>query len=212
MINVLVTGFEAFAGDESNPSQIIVTQLDNMVIDNGKIFGEILPVEANKALAIIKRKILELQPNVVILLGVAKGLKSITPERVAINVQDYPIADNEGNQPIDSIISDNGENAYFSTLPIKLITANLNGAEIPAAISNTAGTYVCNHLFYSVSEHLKTTNIRYGFIHIPFHCPDKTKQGHAFMPIEQQVEGIKIAIKTCIDSSEEPKLALGSIS
>lgn len=212
MVKILVTGFEPFAGDETNPSQIIVSQLDNMGITNGKVFGEVLPVDADKAIAIIKSKLSNIQPDVVILLGVAKGRAAITPERVAINIKDYPIADNGGNQPIDTAISERGENAYFSTLPVKSIIANLNDAEIPAAISNTAGTYVCNHLFYCVSEYLKATSIRCGFIHIPFHCPDQKKQDIAFMPLEQQIKGVKIAIQTCIDTNEEQKLALGSIS
>jgi pyroglutamyl-peptidase len=212
VIKILVTGFEAFNGDETNPSQIVVSQLENMGVANAKILGEILPVEADIAIAKIKKKLIDFKPDVVILLGVAKGRAAITPERVAINIKDYPIPDNGGNQPVDQVISINGGSAYFSTLPIKSITANLNNAEILAAISNTAGTYVCNHLFYSVSEHLKATNVRYGFIHIPFHCPDKAKPSIAFMPIEQQIEGIKIAIQTCMDSNEEQKLALGSIS
>lgn len=143
--------------------------------------------------------------------GLAAGRSAITPERVAINIDDFRIADNKGNQPIDVPIVSDGPDAYFSTLPIKAITQRVQERGIPCQVSNSAGTFVCNHLFYGVQHYLRNSHIKHGFIHIPL-LPEQDVSGtQPTMSLENIVEGLKIAAQVAIACDGDMKIGAGKI-
>lgn len=193
MKRILLTGFEPFNGARINPSQQVVDALAEERIEEAYIVSRVLPCVFGEAVRRLQEAIDEERPDVVICLGQAGGRPDITPERIAINIDDAPIPDNQGNQPIDQPIVSDGPPAYWSKLPIKRIVAELRKLGISASVSNTAGTYVCNHLFYGLMHliHTRYPQIRGGFIHIPF-LPEQTKEsGASSMPWEQLFTGIK---------------------
>ncbi|RYG66586.1 pyroglutamyl-peptidase I, partial [bacterium] len=164
-----------------------------------------LPVERFKATDILERSIKEHQPDIIILLGEARSRGAITPERVAINVDDFRIPDNGGHQPREETVVEGAPPAYFSTLPIVAITNALGEAEIPSSISNTAGTYLCNRVFYFVMHLLgeMQSPTRAGFIHLPLleeHRPEG-EQNWICLPRDTVVQGVGLAIKACISQS-----------
>ncbi|MGG1592388.1 pyroglutamyl-peptidase I [Terribacillus saccharophilus] len=169
-MNILLTGFEAFLGMKSNPTEVIVRNLDGETINGNKIIGKVLPVDFTKTSSVILEHVEEHQPSVVISLGLAAGRNRITPERIAINCMDGE-ADNAGNQYDGQKILEDAPDAYFSTLPIKNMVAKLQEQNLPAKISNTAGTYLCNQTMYTVRHHIETNklNMIAGFVHIPAH-------------------------------------------
>ncbi len=175
MKTVLVTGFEPFGGETINPSGEIARQLHGTVIAGHHVVGALLPCVFGAAITELKQQMRATKPVLVICVGQAGGRAEITPERVAINVDDARIADNAGRQPVDRPIVRGGPAAYWSTLPIKAITAELRRRGMPAAVSQTAGTFVCNHVFYGLMHELrKQKKIRGGFIHVPF-LPEQAK-------------------------------------
>ena len=206
-MKILITGFNAFNGEKINPSSLILERLaDN--IDSHKIEKLILPTAFYKVQDLIEEKILAYKPDIIISLGQAGGRSEITVERVAINIADASISDNDGKKPIDEKIRLDGENAYFSSLPIKAIVENLRQAEIPAAVSNSAGTYVCNFVMYNdlyLAE--KYNDMSAGFIHVPY-LPAQVldKRGVASMSLEEMVKAVEIIIKTSIAYKDEEDL------
>ncbi|HLQ71671.1 MAG TPA: pyroglutamyl-peptidase I [Bacillota bacterium] len=168
MKKLLLTGFEPFLNHSINPTKLIVNQLNDQQINGYQIIGEILPVEFSRSgqyfISLLKKH----QPDAVISLGLAAGRDRITPERIAINCNDGP-KDNRGYQPNGERIFDNGPDGYFSTLPIQRIVETLRIKGLPAKISNTAGTYLCNNIMYHglhyFSEHKLA--VPSGFIHLP---------------------------------------------
>lgn len=168
-MKILVSGFDPFGGEKINPAIEAVKLLPDEIKGNEVIKIEI-PTVIGKSVDKLKEKIKEVKPDVVISVGQAGGREDITVERVAINVDDCRIKDNEGNQPIDEKIAEDGPDAYLLTLPIKAMVENIKSANIPASVSNTAGTFICNHVAYGMA-HVRATeypNMRTGFIHIPF--------------------------------------------
>lgn len=195
---VLLTGFEPFGGEKLNPSWEAVKQLHGEVIDGVTLVAEQIPTVFGKSIEVIEKLIQQYNPDIVICVGQAGGRLHITPERVAININDARIPDNKGNQPIDEPIADKGPVAYWSTLPIKRMVKNMQKSNIPASISHTAGTFVCNHIFYGLMDYITRTSlsIQGGFIHIPF-IPEQTINKEApSLSLEAIVEGIKIAAVT----------------
>lgn len=198
-MKILVTGFDAFNGEKINPASLILEKLADK-IEGNEIEKLLLPTAFYKVAEILERKIEEYRPDIIISLGQAGGRSEITVERVAINIADSSIADNRGMMPIDEKIRTDGENAYFSTLPIKAIVESLREEKIPAAVSNTAGTFVCNYVMYTdlyLAEKYK--NISAGFIHVPF-LPAQVldKRGVSSMSLENMVDAVEIIIKTSI--------------
>jgi pyroglutamyl-peptidase len=169
-LNILLTGFEAFLGMTSNPTEEIVRSLDGETINGKKIIGKVLPVDFTKTSSIILEHIDEYRPSAVISLGLAAGRNRITPERIAINCMDGE-PDNSGNQYDGQKIQEDAPDAYFSTLPIKNMVVKLQEYNLPAKISNTAGTYLCNQTMYIVRHHIETNKLDMisGFVHIPAH-------------------------------------------
>lgn len=168
MKKLLLTGFEPFLDHKMNPTESIVKELDSTTIVSYEIIGRVLPVEYEEASPKLLDYVEDIQPDAVISLGLAAGRNKITPERVAINVNDG-VKDNSGRVPVDEPIIVKGPAAYFSTLPIRKMVNDLREKGIPAEISNTAGTYLCNNVMYSVLYELEKSgqDIPAGFIHVP---------------------------------------------
>ena len=197
-MRILITGFDNFGGENVNPSNLAINRLPNK-LKNIEIKKVTLPTVFKESSAILEENIYSFNPHIVICLGQAGGRDKITVERVAINIDDARIADNKNNSPIDEPIRKDGETAYFSTLPIKALVAELTKNNIPAAISNTAGTFVCNHIMYETLYLSKTkfNNISAGFIHIPYIREQvKNKPDTPFMELEMIINALKIIIET----------------
>ncbi|HEU5139127.1 MAG TPA: pyroglutamyl-peptidase I [Bacillales bacterium] len=168
MANLLLTGFEGFLKFSENPTEWIVQELDGTEIGDFHVHGRVLPVDFQRSSDELFRYEKEVSPEIVLSLGLAAGRNHITPERVAINCNDGAV-DNKGNQPQDRRIVEDGPDAYFSTLPIRRLVNALKSEEMPANISNTAGTYLCNNVMYSMLHqiHIENRKTRSGFVHIP---------------------------------------------
>jgi pyroglutamyl-peptidase len=208
MKKILLTGFEPFGGDSLNPSEEIARQLSGSVIARHEIAGALLPCVFGAALKELKILVRRHEPALVICTGQAAGRSEITPERVAINVDDARVVDNAGQQPVDKPVIKGGPVAYWSTLPIKAIVQEQRKRGVPAAISQTAGTFVCNHIFYGLMHELRTwPGVRGGFIHLP-HLPEQANGG-ASMPFEQMTTGMRLAIETAVTYRRDVKAAGG---
>jgi pyroglutamyl-peptidase I len=200
---VLVMGFEPFDKDTINPSWEVARALDNTICEGSRIQTVQLPCVFGRALEKLDAALVDTKPHLVILLGLANGRSEITPERIAINVNDARIPDNNKQQPIDTPVVKGGPAAYFTTLPIKAIVKDLRANGIPASVSNTAGTFVCNHAFYGLMHRLATmpdlVETRGGFVHLP-HLPEQSARipGVPSMALATQVEGIKHLIQTAL--------------
>ena len=171
MKKLLITGFQPFDGESVNPALEVAKGLQGKTINGYEVIAREIPVVRFEALKAVQAAIEELQPNAVIPIGQAGGRPDITVERVGINIDDFRIPDNKGNQAIDEPVVTGGPVAYWATLPIKKMVANVKAQGIPASVSNSAGTYVCNHLLYGLLHYLTTqgkTAIPAGFIHIPY--------------------------------------------
>ncbi|MBG9545481.1 peptidase C15 [Cytobacillus firmus] len=168
MKTLLLTGFEPFLDFTINPTKRIVEELNGEEVGEYKVQGEILPVDFKKSGKLLLEHIEKIQPDAVISLGLGGGRYKITPERIAININDGN-SDNSGNVPVDEMIQEDGADGYMSTLPVRAMVNRLKEAGLPAEVSNTAGTYLCNHVMYQGLHYAKThnKNIPSGFIHIP---------------------------------------------
>lgn len=166
MKKLLITGFDPFGGIAVNPSQLVVEQLPN-VVGPYSLCKRIVPTVYGKASQITLAAAKEFAPDMILCIGVAEGRDAVTPERIAVNIRDARIPDNECNQPTGDRIAENGPAAYFATVPLDKMVRAMDKQSIPARISNSAGTFVCNDLFYTLSHHYAGTSTRIGFIHIP---------------------------------------------
>ena len=201
---LLLTGFDPFDGAKSNPSWDAASALDGCVIGGHRIAARRLPTEFGASLRALRAAIRETGPSLVVCTGLAGGRKELSLERVAINVDDARIADNIGAQPVDARIAARGPAAYFTTLPIKAMLAALEKQGIPAYVSQTAGTFVCNHVFYGLMHALRRTpGVRGGFIHVP-------RAGRGGMPLDQIVEGLRIALRVAATTRTDARLAAGA--
>jgi pyroglutamyl-peptidase len=197
---VLITGFEPFGGESVNPSWAAVRALQGARIAGHRVETRCLPVVFGGALTCLRKAIAETKPALVICIGQAGGRAQISLERIAINVDDARKPDNAGNSPVDAPIITGGPAGYFSTLPIKRLLAELQRAEIPAEISQSAGTYVCNHVFYGLMHSLrKRRGLRGGFVHIPY-SPEQAARhrGAASLPTETVTAAIRIIVRTTL--------------
>jgi len=212
MKKVLVTCFDPFGGATVNPSQMAVTELPNE-ISGVKILKQVIPTVFNKSIDMLYEILKAESPDAVICVGQAGGRPNITVERIAINIDDSRIPDNDGEQPIDIPIFADGPSAYFATLPIKAMVKNCNDIGIPAAISNTAGTFVCNHLIYAACHYAASNQpgLKAGFVHIPF-VPEQTtdKQAMPSMSCTDITTGLVSFIKTVVRVDQDVKVAGGA--
>ncbi|QXW65298.1 pyroglutamyl-peptidase I [Streptobacillus moniliformis] len=212
MDKILITAFEPFGGEKINSTEKVLNSLPEK-IGNLEIIKLLLPVVRNKSLCKIKDKIMEEKPKYILSLGQAGGSKNIAIERIGINVDDYRIKDNSGNQPIDEKIFCDGENAYFSTLPIKKIYEKLENKGYSVKISNTAGTFVCNHVLYGIRYMIEKEklDIKSGFIHIPY-IDEQVKDDNTFsMSIKDILNAIICAIEVIENYEKDEKIVAGEI-
>jgi len=211
--NVLVTGFEPFDKQTLNPSELAVSALSGREIAGRRLVTEVLPVTFADALGAIHRAIRAHRPELVVCVGEAGGRAEIAVERVAINVDDARIPDNAGAQPIDRAIAPRGPVAYWSTLPIKAIVAALVKSGIPATVSQSAGTFVCNHVFYGLMHALAhQRSVRGGFIHVPM-LPEqaaKARNPPPSMPLSLTVEALAIAVETTLRTRRDVRAVGGA--
>lgn len=214
-MKILVTGFDPFGGEKINPALEAVKGLAD-TIKGAKIKKLEIPTVFNKSAEVVQKAIEEFQPDYVLNIGQAGGRYEISPERVAINVDDARIADNEGNQPIDAPIKEDGDAAYFTQLPVKAMVTAIKNAGIPGAVSNTAGTFVCNHIMYQVQYMIHTNfpKIKGGFIHVPY-IPEQVvnKPGQPAMSLSDMTKGLTAAIEAVVefDGKKDLKQVGGAI-
>ena len=199
-MKILVTGFDPFGADLINPAIEAVKKLPDE-IDGVEIIKLEIPTVFYESAEVMSDAIEKEQPDYVLNIGQAGGRAEMTPERVAINLDDARIPDNEGQQPIDIEIREDGEPAYFSKLPIKAMVDYMRKENIPASVSNTAGTFVCNHIMYQ-SLYLAMTkfpNLKAGFMHIPF-LPEQVveRPNTPSMALDDIVKGITASLKAII--------------
>lgn len=192
MKKLLITGFDSFDDNTTNPSWETVRNLPDQVgeyvlckLQIPTVFG----VAAKKVLDVAA----DFQPDLILCVGLAGGRDAVTPERIAVNIRDARIPDNEGNQPTGSLIAVDGPAAYFSTVPVVDMAAAIRKAGIPGAVSNSAGTFVCNDTLYSLLHHYADASVRVGFIHVPY-LPE---QGAPSMTLEQTTSALTAAINAC---------------
>ena len=192
MQKLLITGFDAFGGDTLNPSWLAVEKLPEQV---GDFLLYKLPISTRFGYA--AQQILEaaagIQPNLILSVGLAGGRDAITPERIAVNIRDARIADNGGFQPMGAYVDPQGPAAYFSTVPVEKMAEAIREARIPASVSNSAGTFVCNDVLYTLLRHYAGTHVRIGFIHVP-RTPEL---GSPSLPLDTIVQGLVQAILVC---------------
>jgi len=206
---VLLTGFEPYGGFEINPSEKVIEVLNGRTIGDAKIFSIKLPVSFKRAFSIMLYEIQKIgTPDIIISTGLMPFASAIQVERVAINLKDYDgLPDNEGETPQDEPISTKGPAAYFATLPVRRIVESLMKAGIPAMLSNSAGTHLCNFIMYNVLHYISEQdwNTRAGFIHFPLlpqqvqkliHRPVNTPS----LPLDIMVRAIEIAILSTIET------------
>jgi pyroglutamyl-peptidase len=203
----LLTGFEPFGGASDNASAQVVQALHGQSLSGGTVHGVVLPCVFGEALSALDRALASARPTLVLALGQAGPRTAFTPERVAINVDDARMADNAGAQPVDRPVVDGGPAAYFSTLPVKAMVWALQQAGLPAQVSQTAGTYVCNHVFYGLMHRLHTdaalAGVRGGFMHLPPLSP-------AGQPLARQCQAVMLALGAAVDHREDLRLAGGA--
>ncbi|SFM86793.1 pyroglutamyl-peptidase [Izhakiella capsodis] len=206
MKTVLITAFEPFDGETVNPSWEAVRQLDQRELMGATVVACLLPCEFGQSLVVLKQAINRLRPTLVMATGQAGGRSEVSVERIGINIDDARIADNRGRQPVDQPIVPEGPAAYFATLPIKAMVAAIREAGIPAVISQTAGTYVCNHVLYSLLHYLHHAmpEVRGGFIHIPY-LPEQVvaRQGQASMSSDNVIRALEAALITALSTEHD---------
>jgi pyroglutamyl-peptidase len=205
---ILLTGFEPFGGETVNPSWEIARALDGWTCEGRVVRTALLPCAFGDALLRLDDALTAWRPELVLCLGQAGGRAEISIERAALNVDDARIPDNLGRQPIDAEVVVGGPSAYFSTLPIKALARDLRTAGVAAAVSNTAGTFVCNHVFYALMHRLATTpalaGTRGGFVHVPY-TPEQAagRPGVPSMALATQIAGIRAALRSAITTRDD---------
>lgn len=201
--HILITGFEPFERDSINPSWQVAQALHGSLCNGATVHAVQLPCAFGRAVEQLDQAFHLWQPQLVLALGLAGGRSGVSLERVAINVDDARIADNTGQQPIDTAVVNSAPAAYFSTLPIKAVVRDLRAAGLPGAVSNTAGTFVCNHVFYALMHRLATepawSQTRGGFIHLPY-LPEQAARhpGAPSMALATQVQALQVVMRTAL--------------
>lgn len=213
-MKALVTGFDPFGGDKVNPSSLAASKLRKRI--GGIVVHTVtLPTSYAKSAGVLRKAIEKTRPDMVLCVGQAGGRTELCLERVAINVQDARIRDNDGKQPIDVPVVADGPAAHFATLPIKACVAAMRKAGLPAAVSNTAGTFVCNHIFYALMDIAAAHPIpmRGGFLHIPYVPEQAARLGGApSMAVEDIVRGIEIILEVSAARMSDLHTVEGRIS
>ena len=217
---VLLTGFEPFGGETVNPSWLAVSALAGEVIAGHRVVAAALPTVFGASLTVLQTLLQQHRPALVLCVGQAGGRSALSLERVAINVDDARIPDNQGAQPLDVPVFGNGPAAYFSTLPIKAMLRSLQQAGLAAEVSQTAGTFVCNHVFYGLMHLLKRQRAprraRGGFVHVPY-LPEQVVHGNEgerlpSMALADMVAGLRLAVATALVQGTDVAYGAGAVS
>jgi pyroglutamyl-peptidase len=212
MTRVLLTGFEPFGGESVNPSWQAASLVAAAPPDGLDVTAVQLPCVFGAALDALRDALTAARPDLVVCLGQAGGRPGVTVERVAVNVDDARIPDNAGARPVDEPVVPGGPAAYFSTLPVKACVAAMRDAGVPAALSNTAGTFVCNHVAYGLGHLLATEfpGVRGGFVHVPW-APEQVVDGTAAaLPPELVASGIRALLLTAASTQVDQKTTEGT--
>ena len=218
---VLLAGFEPFENDPVNPAWEIARALDGWACEGAVVQAVQLPCVFGRAIDTLDAALADILGNkaplpLVLCIGAAGGRTEISMERAALNIDDARIPDNAGQQPIDLPVVKNGPAAYFSTLPIKAMVRDMRAAGLPAAVSNSAATFVCNHIFYALMHRLATrpalAHTRGGFVHVPY-LPEQaaSKPGVASMALAAQVEAFRVAIRTALTVRHDVRETAGRL-
>lgn len=209
---ILLCGFEPFGGESLNPSAQVVQALHGREVAGALVFGIELPCRFGQVLQVLDSAMAAVQPTLVLALGQAGGRCDFSVERVAINVDDARIADNAGRRPIDKAVVAGAPAAYFAKLPIKAMVAALQAAGLPASVSQTAGTFVCNHVFFGLMHRLHTLpGVRGGFMHLPL-LPEQAahQRGQPSMPLATLVQGVEVALAAALAHTVDLRLSGGA--
>jgi pyroglutamyl-peptidase len=206
MVRILVTGFEPFGGQSLNPSWEVARALHGLKLQGAQVTAVQLPCVFAQALPALQQALAQHSPDIALALGQAEGRCDFSVERVAINVMDARIADNAGAQPIDVPVIAGGPAAYFSTLPIKSLVAGLRAGGFPASVSQTAGTFVCNQVFYALQHTLAGLGVHSGFMHLPL-LPEQAAQWKGpslpSWPANWQIAGVAHALSLLLAQRQQ---------
>ena len=210
---LLLTGFEPFGGEAINPSWQVAQALHGRRIGGAPVVALQLRCAFGAALQQLNAALAEHRPRLVLALGQAGGRSDLSLERVAINLDDARIADNAGQQPIDEAVVPGAAAAYFSTLPIKAIVAALRAAGMPASVSSTAGTYVCNHVFFGLQHALAGSGVRSGFIHLPL-LPEQAANtiSQPSLSLATMVDGVALALAVALRETSDLRQTGGTLA
>lgn len=210
-MTVLLTGFDPFGGQPVNPSWQAVQLLHGETLAGHRVVAAQLPTVFGASMQSLRGLLRQHRPTLVACTGQAGGRAALSLERVAINVDDARIPDNAGAQPVDVPVAPAGPVAYFSTLPIKAMLAALLAEGIRAEVSQTAGTFVCNHVFYGLMHELATEpqwrGVRGGFVHVPW----LPLQGQPSMPLEEIARGLRVALSAALSHRQDIRLQAGAL-
>ncbi|MCT9871210.1 pyroglutamyl-peptidase I [Paenarthrobacter aurescens] len=211
---ILLTGFEPFGKDDLNPSWLAVNRAREILRAEGlDVEAMELPCVFGESAVVLGDAMKCLSPDIVVCVGLAGGRDRVSLERVAINCDDARIPDNKGQRPIDEEVVPGGPAAYFSSLPIKAALRNLQIAGIKGEVSQSAGTYVCNHVFYALMHLLASEpDVRGGFVHVPYLPEQVSPEGVTpSMSLESMAEGISVVVRTALLTQSDAKLSAGAI-
>ena len=189
---LLITGFDPFGGASINPAWEAVKLLPEEIADF-EVHKLEIPTVFGLATEKVLEKAAEIQPDVILCVGQAGGRGSVTPERIGVNIRDAKIADNAGNVPVGQFVAQEGPAAYFATVPVMAMAEAIQAVELPGQVSNSAGAFVCNDTLYGVLHHYAGTEVKVGFIHVPW-LPE---QGSPNLELEKTAAALEAAIRAC---------------
>ena len=192
MKKILITGFDPFGGESVNPAREAVLRLPD-ALGGYEITKLEIPTVFGLAAETVLQAAEELCPHAILCVGQAGGRSAVTPEVVAINLREASIPDNAGNMPVNTPVMENAPAAYFATLPVRDMVQAVKERGIPCALSYTAGTFVCNDLLYTLLHRYRDTDVRVGFVHIPY-LPEQAREGKPFMEPDTVVEALTAMI------------------
>jgi pyroglutamyl-peptidase len=212
---ILLTGFEPFGGDSLNPSWQVALALNGAVVAGGRVVSVCLPCRFGESLLLLKQALRAHRPTLVLCLGLAASRTELSLERVAINVDDARMPDNAGQQPIDQPVVAGAPAAYFTRLPIKAIVQGLQARGLPAGVSQSAGTFVCNHVFFGLMHALRRrSQVRAGFMHLPLLPEMQTgpTDSRFSLALAQQVDGVRQALALALNLPADLPLTQGALA
>lgn len=209
MTTILLTGFEPFAGDATNPSGEAVAFVAAGWRGPERLVAEVLPVAFDAAATRLRALIAVHDPDIILATGLAGGRSHVTPERVAVNLADARIPDNDGAQPVDLPVVPGGPAAYFATIPVKAVAAAVADAGIPSVVSYSAGTFVCNHVMFTALDAV-APGVRAGFVHVPYARED-APEGAPALPLADIARALEIAVRTCVEVTQDLSAPAGAL-